>query len=454
MKVVIIGAGEVGYNIANRLSNEDQDVVIVDSDEDKVKKVSEELDVQAIHGRGSNPEVLEEAGIAGANLFIAVTNIDEINMISCLMAGMMTGFPLIRIARIREAGYVKYQQVFDKEHLGIDLVIDPEREVVKDILNLMKVPGATRIVDFADGRVKLLGLRVEDGSEIVDKKLKEIGELHPDKKILIASIARGDTVIIPDGDEVIKRGDILFPVTLPELIPNIYRVLGKQLHTTKRVMIIGMRKAAVLLAKELEKMEISAKIIASDAVKCSEMASCLDKTMVLHGDPTDQRLLREEGIENTDIFIALSEDEKMNILTSLLAKRMKAKVSIALVDNVGYIPLVSQIGVDCVVSARQSAVKGILQFIRKGKIISVTPLGDVAEAMEAVAMETSDIVNKPLRNLNFPEGAIIGAIIRKDGIEIPNGDTIVNPGDTIIIFSRRDAIKRVEKKVTVKLEYF
>jgi trk system potassium uptake protein TrkA len=454
MRIIIIGAGEIGFNIARKLSSEDKDVILIDSSEERVKSAQECLDVRCILGKGSQPGILKEAGIDTAEMVIAVTDSDEVNMIACLIAGSQSKVP-VKIARIRDPDYGSNTTILDKEHLGIDLVINPEREAADKILHLLEFPGATGIVEFAEGKVKLVDFLIEPGNYFAGKKLRELDEMHPDRPVLIASISRGNKLIIPKGEDDIQVGDTISLVTADSTISEVLDVLGKKNGRVKTVMISGVGFVGLYLAQKLEEKGLNVKIIENDAEKCSELAEKLDKAIVLQGDPSDQAMLLDENIADVDAFLAVSRDEEANILSSLLAKRLGAKRVYCLVNKSSYMPVVTTIGVDVMVSPRLAAVSRILQFVRRGKVLSVAQLdGEEAEAIEFVALETSEVVNKRLNTIRFPKGAIVGAVVRGGEVIIPRGKDLILPDDRVIVFALGKAIPKVEKALTVKLEYF
>lgn len=454
MKIIIIGAGEVGYNIADILSKEGNDVVIVDKNEKQLKMVSESLDVQAVSGSGSSPHVLKEAGLDRSDMILAVTDSDETNMIACLLAATQSNVPL-KIARIRSPELNENHELFDKNHLNIDLCINPEREAVKNAVNLMEFPGASEIIDFAGGRIRLVGFNIDGDSVVIGKKLSQIGELSGGKKVLIVSITRGDKLIVPTGNSVIQENDYLFAVAESTEVRDVLDFFGKGFDSPKRVIIMGGGITGLMLSQLLEKRGISTKIIEKRQDRCEILAAQLNKTVCLQGDGTSQELLREENIQDTDYFIAVTNDEEANILGALLAKRLGAKKVISLISRADYVHLISTIGIDGVINPRHAAISKILHHIRKGKIVSAAPLyDDRAEIFEVVALETSEITNKPLKDIKFPKGTIVGAIMRGDEVIIPGGDSVVIPGDHVVIFTLRSAIPQVEKTLTVKLDYF
>jgi trk system potassium uptake protein TrkA len=454
MSIIIIGAGEVGYNLAHRLSRERKEVVVIDRDLEKIRRVQSTLDVQAIHGSGGSISLLRQAGITEASMVIAVTNSDEVNMISCLVAGLQHRVPK-KIARVRDPEYSSLFPLFGKEHLNIDLVINPDHEVVEMILKLMEVPGAVEVVDFAEGKVRMVGLPLLPDSVMAGKTLTEISRIFPKSGIIIVAVQKGDRVFIPKGRDEIAANDLLFMVMAREKTREALESSGHRRPSIKRVMILGGTLIGMELAKALEELDFQVKIIEQNEARCQEIAEKCTRAVVLRGEATYQDLLAEENVGQMDTFIAATEDEETNVMVSLLAKKMGVRRVMTLVNKVGYSPLVHSIGVDVVVSPRLAAVNKIMQFLRRGKILSVSSLPEEnAEVFEAVAMETSDIVGQPLRQLEFPRDAIVGAIVRGSEVFIPNGSTVIQPGDRVMIFALTSAIKEVEKALMVKLEYW
>jgi trk system potassium uptake protein TrkA len=454
MKVIIVGAGEVGYNIADVLSREGHDVTVIDQDERKLQELAEKVDVLTVHGSGSSPQILRKAGLDAADMIIAVTNSDDTNMVACLLASSQSNVAY-KVARIRNAELDGTSVIFDKDHLSIDLCINPEREAVKNALNLIEFPGATEIIDFADGRIKLIGFSIGPDSRVIGKTLRELRILYPRTKVLVTSIIRKEKLLVPTGDTQMLAGDYVFAVSASDELREMLRIYGKSGETLKKIFIMGGGNTGFMLAEALQARNLSTKIIEKRHGRCEDLACVLEKVTVLHGDGTNQELLKEENIHNTDCFLAVTDDEEANILGALLAKRLGAKKSIALINRVEYMPLVSTVGIDGVVNPRHAAVSKILNYIRKGKIVSATPLHDErVEAYEVVALETADITDRPIRDIKFPPGTIVGAIIRNEDIMIPDGESIILAGDHVIIFTLRSTIPKLEKMLTVKLDYF
>lgn len=455
MKAIIVGAGEVGYHIASKLSLERKDVVLIDRDEDRLRYVGDTLDVQTLSGSGASPELLRKAGIESADMIVAVTDSDESNLVACLMSRIISP-GTTRIARIRNHEYYKFEEFKHEDVLGLSLVINPESEVVKTIISLIDVPGALDVVDFAEGRVRLIGLKIRSDSKLAGETMIGLQKIDPDNHILIAAIHRDGEVIIPRGKTRLQAGDLAYVVTRPREVDIILPFFGLKHEPTRFVMIVGGGQVGSLLARELENNgKFKVKLIDRNEERCRILGEQLNKTVVLKGDGTDQDLLKEENVSDVDMFIALTNDEEENVLSCLLAKRLGARHTITRVNKFAYIPLVTAIGLETLVSSRLSAVSAILQNIRRGKVVSVAALkGEDAEVIEFEALQTSEIVGCPLAKMKFPKQALIAAIVRNGEVIIPKGDTVIEPRDRIVIFARREAISKVEKALTVKLEFF
>lgn len=454
MKVVIVGAGEVGFHIANHLAHENKDVVVIDNDTDALRRVSENIDVQVLHGSGSSPVVLAEAGIKNAEILLAVTNSDETNLVACLVADIISPSTK-KLSRIRDADFDEYHDNFRENAPHIDTLINPEIEVVKTIDRMMSVPGAVDVGEFEDGRIKVVGVYIEKNTRLDGVRLSDLPEKAGKERLLIAAVVRDEELIIPRGKDSLMAGDLVYFISEEDKLLDTLSVFDKHTHPLRRVLIVGGGRIGFRLATLLEEKSIHSKIIEIDPDRCIELAEKLNKVVVLSGDGSDQALLLEENIQDTDVVITLTNDEETNILTSLLVKRMGARKSIARISKFSYFPLMKTIGIEQVVSPRLSAINTILKHIRRGKVLSsISIKGEQAEVMEAVAMQTSDIVGKPLKDISFPKGALVVAIIRGKDIIIPSGDSVIKSDDRVIIFARKDAIPGVEKILTVKLEYF
>ncbi|MFP4573477.1 MAG: Trk system potassium transporter TrkA, partial [Desulfobacterales bacterium] len=391
MKIIIVGAGEVGYHIASRMSSENKDVVVIDRDSAAIQRLTDNVDVEAINGSGSSPKVLKEAGLKDAEILLAVTNSDETNLVACLMADVISPTTK-KLARIREGDFDAYHQVLHENAPHIDTVINPEIEVVKSIERFLSIPGAVDVSDFADGMLKFVGLYLDQGSLLAGIRLKEIPE-KIGQQILVAAVVRKEELIIPGGDAYLYAGDLVYFISEEKGLASILKAFDREARPVHRTLIVGGGRIGTRLATALEKKGIQTKIIERSHERCNELAAIMKKAVVIQGDGSDQRLLTEENIREMDAVVTLTNDEETNILVSLLARRMGAGKTITKLNKFSYFPLMPTIGIEQVVSPRLSAINTILQHIRRGKVLSVRTLTDEqAEVMEAEALETSDIV--------------------------------------------------------------
>jgi trk system potassium uptake protein TrkA len=454
LKIIIVGAGEVGYNIAGRLASENKQVIVIDKDPDAVRRLSERLDVQVILASGSNPKTLIDAGIKETDILLAVTDSDETNLVTCLMADLISPTTK-KLARIRNSDFDSYYDRFKKENPHIDTIINPEIEVVNTIKRLMVVPGAVDVGDFADGRVKYVGIRLDRHSPMAGMKLFDFSLKFGEDRPLIAAIIRNNEVIVPKGDNNIESGDLIYFVSETEKLEKMLTLFGKKIIPIQRALIIGGGRIGERLAKSFETDSIKTKIIESDIGRCHYLSERMEKTVVLHGDGSDQKLFLEENCGQNDVVVSVTNDDETNILVSLLAKNMGVKNTITRIGKSTYFPLLATIGIEKVVSPRLSAVSSILKEVRKGKVLSdMSILGGRGEFIEAIALETSDITDQPLKKISFPKGAILVCILRNGQIMIPAGNSVVNPNDRIIMFAVKHAVKKLEKLLTVKLDFF
>ena len=431
---------------------ENKEVVVIDNDEEALARVREHLDVQTIQGSGSNPRILKEAGIQEAEILLAVTNIDETNLIACIFANLLA--PTIqKVVRIRNEDYNEYREALAQDILNIGLVTNPDVEVINSVVRLITTPQVEDIRDFAGGRIRLVRKQLPQDSPLSGLKLMNLPSVMQDIRMVIAAIIREDRLIIPTGKDKMQGGDIIYFVCEKDELSNIIKVFGTQVQPVKNILIVGGGKIGLRLAQELEKLNYNTKIIEKDPHRCEVLSSRLHRTIVLLGDGTDSELLEQENIGSMDLVVALMGDEELNILSCLLAKRLGAHKTVARINKFAYMSLVQTIGIDHIVSTRMSAVNSILHFIRRGKIISTVSIaGEEAEALEAIALENSAIVGTPLKALKFPKGAIILCIIRGDDVILPTGDSIILPNDRLIIMSTRQNIPQVEQSLMVKLD--
>lgn len=442
MKCIIIGAGKVGFNIAQMLSMEDHDVVVIEQDEERMKVIDEVLDVQVIKGSGSSWSILEEAGVHKADMLVAVTEADELNMIACLIAkqcGVTT-----TVARVRNPEYAETPVFSTGQLVGIDLIINPERVTAYEISKIVKNPEALSVEYYANGRVKMIELEVDPRQIINGVKLKELDT----SKFVIVSITRQQMTIVPTGEDVITAGDRIFVMANTADIPEVLFSLGVPRRRIESLTILGAGRTGYYLAQILEKSKppMSIKIIEKDPRRAREVAEKLKHCLVINGDGSELTLLQEENIGESDLFIAVTDDDKLNILSSLIAKNLGVQQTISKVKRSDMMPLMDQIGIDIVLSPRLLTAGAILRYIRRGDIVAVTVLGeDQAEMIELVAQPGSVAVNKKLKDIRFPSGSVLGAIVRDDKVIIPSGNNEIKANDHLMVFSLFRSIHKVEK---------
>ena len=454
MKVIIIGGGEIGFYLAERLTSENMDVVLIDNNFDRTQLAHQELDIQVIHGEGSSPLVLAKAGIQNAEMVIAVTTSDEVNMIACLIASDQSHVP-VKVARIRNLEYIHNSNILGSDHLGIDCHINPEMEAAEKIVNLCKVPSAGAVVDLAEGKLRMFSVRLDRSNRLVGKKLKELAEFGPDNQVLICAIQRHGQTLIPTGDTMIEHDDVLWLITVPAAVHDILSHIGIKSAPVRRAMIFGGSITSRFVAERLVAEKITVKMIHTERKGAEELAQSLENVLVLHVPNIDRDILVQENIEDFSVFIATSNDDEDNILASILAKRLGVDKAVTLLDRMTYNSIINAIGVDNVVNRRYAAADRILQYIRKGKVQSTSSVGDTgAEAIEFEALQSSDAVGKPLHEIRFPKGSLVVGILKNGSAIIPRGRDVIEAGDRVVIITLPHAIPKVEKIFQVKVEYF
>jgi len=449
LKIIILGAGEVGFHIASRLASENKEVVVIDKDEEALKRVSDAIDVQILKGSGSSPNILIEAGLEDANIFLAVTDSDQVNLVACLFADYIVP-ETKKIARLRDTDYTKFNKYLKNNTPHIDTIINPDVEAVKTIERFINIPDAVDIGEFGDGKIKLIGIRLDSDCSVCGTSLINLPTIEDNSKLLIAAIIRNGKLIIPGGKDTLEQGDLVYFVCKEKSLYSALKIFNKFKKHVKRILIVGGGRVGYKIAKRLEKTSIHTRLIEKNSNQCDYLSEKLNKTIVLHGDGREHDLMLEENVKDMDLVLSLTGDEETNILVSLLAKRSGAGKTITRISKFSYFPLVEAIGIEHIVSPRLSAVNSILQHIRQENVLSAISIkGEQAEVLEAVVHETSDVVGKPLQKLSFPKGALIVGIKREDDVIIPTGSSVITPGDRIIIFTVRDAVSKVEKILSI-----
>ena len=457
MKVIICGAGQVGYHIASYLASEQNDVIVIDQSPELIARVNESLDVAAFVGNASQPDVLENAGAADSDMIIAVTFADEVNMVACQVAHSLFNVPT-KIARIRQQSFLQpvWADLFSRDHIPIDVIISPEIEVAQAISRRMAVPGAFDMIPLAEDKVRVIGVRCTEDCPIVHTPLRQLTELFPDLHIVIVGIVHDDSAFVPKSTDQMYPGDEVYFVADTEHVPRALAAFGYQEQEAHRMVIVGGGNIGLNLAKLVEaNPELSARIVERDQVRARKVASMLPDTMVTWGDGLDSEILEEINIRSADTVAAVTDDDETNILASLLAKRYGVERTIALANKTTYSSLVTTLGIDVLVNPRAITVSTILQHVRRGRIRAVHSLHDgFAEIIEAEALETSPLVGSQMREGKLPSGVIVGAIVRDGEVIIPRGDTDVRAQDRVILLATANSVKKVEKLFAVRLEFF
>jgi trk system potassium uptake protein TrkA len=457
MRIIICGAGRVGFGIARRLAGENNDVTVVDQSKDLVRALAERLDVRGVVGNGSYPEVLAEAGAREADMLIAVTFSDEVNMIACQVAHSLFNVPT-KIARIRASGYLdaRFSDLFGANRLPIDVIISPEREVSEAIMQRMSTPGAFETKSFVDGKVWAVGVRLNDDCPILNSPLRQVASLFPDLKITIVLIKREDRIWRAHAEDQLSAGDDIYFIADRGDVARALEIMGQAERQARRVIIVGGGNIGFYVASGLEKLgSTKIRLIERDRARAETIAAALERTVVLQGDGMDRALLHEAGVEEAETVVAVTNNDQVNILSSVVAKREGARRSMALINEQDYGPIAEAVGVDRFVDPRATTVSTILQHIRRGRIKGVYSLFDgAAELVDAIALETSPLVNKPLMEAELPEGVMIGAVYRDDKVSMPHSKTVIKPGDRIVLMALKDYVKDVEQMFRVSIDYF
>ena len=437
MKIIILGAGQVGSSSADILASEANDVTLVDIDPSLLRTLQDRLDIRTVEGNASHPSILQQAGAEDADLLLAVTNSDEVNMVACSVASAMYDTPT-KMARIRAPEYLACPDIFGSQEIPIDVLISPEQILTNHIMRLVEYPGALQVLDFAEGRIQIVGMRAYNGGPLVGHPLAELRDHMPGVDARVAAIYRQNTVITPTADTVVEPEDEVFFVAARENIRTVMSEMQKIDKSVNRVMLAGGGNIGFRLASNLETMGYGVKIIERNPRRAETVADRLDNTVVLLGDAADEELLRQENIENMDVFCAVTNNDEANILSALLAKRLGARRVMALINRSVYVDLFEHSELDIVISPRLATVGSILAHIRRGDVVAVHSLRrGRAEAIEAIAhgdKTSSRVVGRGVRELPLPPGTQIGAILRNNEVLIAHNDTTIESEDHVILF--------------------
>jgi trk system potassium uptake protein TrkA len=457
VKIIILGAGQVGGSLAEHLASEANDITVVDTDADRLRDLGDRLDIRTIYGRGSHPTVLRQAGADDADMLVAVTSSDEVNMVACQVAYTLFHTPT-RIARVRESAYLTRSGLFENEAIPIDVLISPEQVVTNYIKRLIEYPGALQVLDFAEGKAQLVCVRAHYGGPLIGQELRQLRMHMPNVDTRVAAIFRRNRAIMPQGDTVIEADDEVFFIAAKANIRAVMSEMRRLDENYKRVVIAGGGNIGERLAEAIES-RYQVKIIERNPARCRYLSESLENTIVLQGSASDKDLLIEENINDADIFLALTNDDEANIMSSLLAKRLGARKVMTLINNPAYVDLVQGGEIDIAISPQLATIGTLLAHVRRGDIESVHSLRrGAAEAIEAIAhgdAKSSKVVGRRIEDVALPPGTTIGAIIRDEEVLIAHDKTEIHSGDHVILFLvDKKYIRDVERLFQLGLTFF
>ena len=458
MKIIILGAGQVGGTLAEHLASEANDITVVDTDGERLRDLGDRLDIRTIQGRASLPNVLRQAGADDADMLVAVTNSDETNMVACQVAYSLFHTPT-KIARVRESAYLsRGNELFDNDAIPVDVLISPEQVVTNYIKRLIEHPGALQVIDFAEGKAQLVAVKAYYGGPLIGQQLRQLREHMPNVDTRVAAIFRRDRPITPRGDTVIEADDEVFFIAAKANIRAVMSEMRRLDESYKRIVIAGGGQIGERLAEAIES-RYQVKIIEMNPARCRYLSDTLDSTVVLQGSASDRDLMLEENIADADVFLALTNDDEANIMSSLLAKRLGAKKVMTIINNPAYVDLIQGGEIDIAISPQLATIGTLLAHVRRGDIVSVHSLRrGAAEAIEAIAhgdSKSSKVIGRSIGEINLPPGTTIGAIIRDEEVLIAHDSTVINAGDHVILFLvDKKHIRDVEKLFHVGLSFF
>lgn len=459
MKVIVCGAGQVGWQIARHLASENNDVTVVDNDPGLVRRITDSLDVGGITGYASHPDVLERAGARDADMIIAATFSDEVNMIACQVAHSVFTVPR-KIARVRAQSYLaaEWSDIYRQDHMPIDVIISPEKEVADAALRRLSAPAAFEIHGFLNDTVQLLGLTLSPDCPVLNTPLRQLTELFSTLRAYVVAIRSENRQLrVADSDDQLFAGDQIYLFAAKGDVDRTLEIFGKKTSSGNRSLILGAGNVGLAVAKVLERQgkRTRLKVIERDRSRAEFAADSLERTIVLNGDGLDKDILEEAGIDAVDSFLAVTDDDKTNLLSCARAKSLGAKLTVCLINDPSLAPLMKPLGIDAYINPRGTTVSSILRHVRHGRIRAVYSVGDAeAEVIEAQVLGTSAIAGKRVRDTHLPEGAIIGAIQKGRELVIPRAETIIAEGDSVTIFAMAEQVPQVERLFRVSVDFF
>lgn len=457
MKIIICGAGQVGQGIAARLASENNTVTVVDLSSELISHITTNLDVRGIVGHGAYPKVLKQAGCDAADMLIAVTYSDEVNMTACQIAHSLFNVPT-KVARVRAQAYLdqEWSDLYNRENLPIDIIISPEVEIGRAILRRLNTPGASDVVPFADGQVKMIAVRIEDDCPIINMPIRQIPDLFTNLHAVIVGVSRDGEIFAPSPDDPLNPGDDAYFILKTGHESRLLEIVGAKSEKVRHVVIIGGGNVGAYVAQELEKISgIRTRIIERDKASAERAAETLKRTVVLNGDAMNADIQEEAGVHNAEIVLCLTNDDKTNILSGVLAKKLGAKRSASLINEVSMQDLKYELGIDMIIDPRATTVSSILRHVRRGRILDVFTLKNGgAEIMEGEVLETSPLAGKRIDGLEDMDGIVIGAIVHKGKIIYPTPNYVIRAGDHIVLLAEKASLKKVQHMFRVSMDYF
>lgn len=457
MRVIICGAGRVGYGIAARLAVEKNTVTVVDLNADLIRRITNELDVRGVIGHGAHPDVLKRAGAGDADMIIAVTYSDEVNMIACQVAHSLFDVPT-KVARVRSQNYLQseWNDLYSRENMPIDIIISPEIEIGKSILRRLNTPGAFESVPFADGLVRLIGVDIREDCPIINTQLLQIDELFPDLNAAVVGISRDNHVFAPTKNDALEPGDKAYFIVKREHTARLMEIISNPEDRARQVVIIGGGNVGAYVAKELERVKnMRVRMIEVDKAKAESVAEDLRRTIMLHGDGLDAELQEEAGVPYADCVLSLTNEDKTNILSAVLAKKLGAKYTGSLINELSMQALQTELNLDMIIDPRATTVSSILRHARRGRILDVYAVeNDQAEVVEGEILETSPISGKTILDADIPKGITVGVIIRDGNVFFDIDERVLKPSDRLVLLVEKTALSHVERLFRVSTDFF
>ncbi len=458
MKVIICGSGQVGWQIARHLSGEKNDVTVVDNNADLVRRATDTLDVQGVVGFASYPDVLEKAGARDADMIIAATYSDEVNMVTCQVAHSIFGITR-KIARLRAQSYLDaiYSDLYRRDHLPIDVVISPEKEVAEAALQRLAAPSTFDTESFMDGKAQLLGIALDDECPVLNTPLRQLNELFTSLRAIVVGVRREGRLFVPEPGDQLFAGDEVYVFVHSEDVTRALDIFGKANRKQERVIVVGGGNVGLAVAKALESRadRVRVKVIERNRAKAEAAADGLERTIVLNGDGLDMDLLMEANIDRTDAVLAVTDDDKTNMLVAIRAKQAGCPMAIVLVNDPTLIPLMQALDIDAYINPRATTVSSILRHVRQGRVRAIYSVGDAeAEVIEAQVLSTSPLAGRHIRDIEFPEGVLVGAVMKGDRVLKPTGDLRVDDGDVIALFCMAADVPEVQRLLQVSIDFF